>query len=123
MKLIEEFKAFALKGNSIDLAIGVVIGAAFGAITNSLVNDVITPPLGLLIGGIDFSELAVVIGEGVTINYGLFLEALLNFLIIAFALFMVVKGMNHLKRKEEAKPATKSAELQVLEEIRDAVKR
>ena len=76
MKFIDEFKAFALRGNALDLAIGVVIGAAFGAITNSLVNDIITPPLGYAIGGIDFSELSFVVGEGVAIHYGLFIQAL-----------------------------------------------
>lgn len=120
---MDEFKAFALRGNALDLAIGVVIGAAFGAITNSLVDDIITPPLGLLIGGIDFSELAIALGPEVSITYGLFLEALLNFVIIAFALFLMVKFLNKLAKKEEAKPATKSAELAVLEEIRDMLKK
>lgn len=120
---VDEFKAFALRGNALDLAIGVVIGAAFGAITNSLVNDVITPPLGLLIGGIDFSELAIPLGPEVSITYGLFIQALINFIIIAFALFLIVKFLNKMVKKEEAKPSAKSAELAVLEEIRDSLKK
>lgn len=122
---IDEFKAFAIRGNSLDLAIGVVIGAAFGAITNSLVDDIIMPPLGFLIGGINFSELAFVVGEGVAIQYGLFIQAVVNFVIIAFALFLVVKAVNNLARKEEAQaePPKKSAELTVLEEIRDSLKK
>ena len=122
-KFIDEFKAFALRGNALDLAIGVVIGAAFGAITSSLVDDIITPPLGFLIGGIDFSSLAFALGEGVTINYGLFLQAVINFVIIAFALFLIIRLVNKVAPKPEAAPPGKSAELKVLEEIRDSLKK
>ncbi len=123
MKLIDEFKAFAVKGNAIDLAIGVVIGAAFGAITSSLVTDIITPPLGLLIGGIDFSTLAIPLGGDAVIHYGLFIQALINFLIIAFALFLIVRFLNKLKKPAPESTPTKSAELAVLEEIRDSLKK
>lgn len=120
---IQEFKAFALRGNVLDLAIGVVIGAAFGAITSSLVADVIMPVIGLLIGGLDFSALAVTLGGDASVAYGKFIQALINFLIIAFALFLVVKGVNTMKKKEAEHPTVKSAELAVLEEIRDSLKK
>lgn len=120
---IHEFKAFALRGNVLDLAIGVVIGTAFGAITASLVADVITPVLGLLIGGIDFSTLVLPLGGDAVISYGKFIQALINFVIIAFALFLVMKGINSFKKKEAEHPTVKSAELQVLEEIRDSLKK
>lgn len=124
----EEFKKFALRGNAIDLAVGIVIGAAFTAVTNSLVTNIITPPIGMLIGGIDFSELGFGLGGDAVIQYGLFIEACVNFVITAFALFLLVKFINrlvHLARKEQAEgtaePAEKSAELQVLEQIRDSL--
>lgn len=124
-----EFKKFALRGNALDLAVGVVIGAAFTAVTNSLVTNIITPPLGLLIGGIDFSHWGLVLGGEAVIGYGLFIQALINFLITAFALFLFVKFLNRITqvaRKEQAEGKTeaeqKSPELQVLEEIRDAVR-
>jgi len=120
---IREFKTFALRGNVLDLAIGVVIGGAFGAITASLVKDIVTPLLGLLVGGIDFSALAIPLGGGAAVTYGLFLEALINFVIIALALFIVMKSINKLKKKEAEKPTVKSAELTVLEEIRDSLKK
>lgn len=123
MKLIDEFKTFAVKGNAVELAIGVVIGAAFGAITTSLVDDIISPPLGLLIGGIDFSKFTFPLTADVVIRYGAFIQSLINFLIVAFVMFLVVKAMNQMKRNEEAAAPTKSAELLVLEEIRDAVKK
>lgn len=133
MTIIQEFKDFAVKGNSVDLAIGVVVGAAFGAITNSLVNDVINPPLGLLLGGIDFSEMSLVLrsasetSEALTLNYGLFINTLFNFIVIAFVLFLVVKGMNKLRVQMEEKRLaedTKEApeppiEVRLLTEIRD----
>jgi len=112
----KEFREFALKGNAVDLAIGVIIGAAFGAVVSSLVKDVIMPPIGLALGGVDFSNLFVVLGPGSypslkaaqeagapTLNYGVFINALINFVIVAAALFVLVKGMNRLKR--EAPPA------------------
>jgi large conductance mechanosensitive channel len=117
-----EFKKFALRGNALDLAVGIVIGAAFGAITNSLVKDIITPPIGLLMGGIDFSELVVPLGGEAAIAYGLFLEALINFIIIAFALFLVVRFMNNLVRKEEAAPSAPPEDVALLREIRDLLK-
>lgn len=120
---IKEFKAFALRGNVFDLAIGIVIGTAFGAITTSLVADVITPVFGLIIGGLDFSALSLVLGGDAVIAYGKFIQALINFVIIAFALFMVMKGINKLKKKEAEQPSVKSAELAVLEEIRDTLKK
>lgn len=119
---LKEFKAFALRGNVLDLAIGIVIGAAFSAITNSLVTDIITPPLGLFIGGINFTNLVIPIGGTAAIGYGKFIQALINFVIIAFALFLVMKGINKMKKKEEEHPTVKSAELTVLEEIRDSLK-
>lgn len=120
--MFEEFKKFAVKGNMVDMAVGIVIGAAFGAIIGSLVSDVLMPPLGLLLGNVDFSNLFTVLKEGkalgpyatvaaakeagaVTLNYGRFVNTIVNFLIIAFAIFFVVRGINNLKKKEEAPPA------------------
>ncbi|AKS40585.1 large-conductance mechanosensitive channel protein MscL [Wenzhouxiangella marina] len=132
MSLMKEFREFAVKGNMVDMAVGIIIGAAFGRIISSLVNDVIMPPLGLLIGGVDFSDLAVVLqqaegeGEAVLLRYGLFINNLIDFVIIAFAIFMAIKVMNRLKRKEEAKPAepAKPPRQEVLlEEIRDLLKK
>ncbi|MFZ1987873.1 MAG: large-conductance mechanosensitive channel protein MscL [Minisyncoccia bacterium] len=122
---IQEFKTFALRGNAIDLAIGVVVGAAFNDITNSLVANIITPPLGLLIGGIDFSDLVIPLGGTAALQYGLFLESIIHFVIIAFALFALVKFINRLARRtpQESAPPKKSAELSVLEDIRDSLNR
>lgn len=127
---IKEFKKFALRGNAIDLAIGVVIGAAFNAVTTSLVTNIMTPPLSLLTKGINFSELAFSIpNTDAHIQYGLFIQAIITFIITAFALFLLVQGMNKLaaaaKKEQEdgtAPPPEKSPELHVLEEIRDALK-
>lgn len=128
MKLVNEFKTFALKGNVVDMAVGIIIGAAFGGIVTSLVNDVIMPPIGALIGGIDFSSLSIKIPSPLTpekpveILYGKFLNTLINFLIVAFAIFMMVKGMNSLKKKEEEKPSAPPApkeEVVLLTQIRD----
>jgi large conductance mechanosensitive channel len=137
MSVIQEFKDFALKGNVIDLAVGVVIGAAFGKIVGSLVDDVIMPPLGLIIGGIDFSNLFFVLkGEGtfntlkaaqeagaVTLNYGLFLNVVLQFLIVAAAIFVVVKQINRFKKEEAAAPAVPPKSEVLLAEIRDLLKK
>lgn len=123
---LKEFKTFALRGNAIDLAVGVVIGAAFNSIVNSLVNNVLTPPIGLLMGGVDFSELALPLGGEAVIQYGLFLQATISFVITAFALFLLVKFINQFLRKaekEETPPAPKTPELLVLEEIRDAIRK
>lgn len=129
MKLIEEFKAFAVRGNVIDLAFAVIIGSAFGKIVSSFVEDIIMPPIGFLIGGVNFSDLAVSmqtgIGAPVLIKYGIFLQAVLDFVIVAFVLFLALKAINKLQKPKEA-PApvpAKSAELQVLEDIRDALKK
>jgi large conductance mechanosensitive channel len=128
--MFKEFKEFAMRGNVVDMAVGIVIGAAFGTIVKSFVSDVLMPPIGLLTGGVDFSNLFVVVKEGatagpyaaladaqaagaVTINYGAFINTVISFLIVAFAVFMVIKAMNSMKRKEEApavEPTTKSCE-------------
>jgi large conductance mechanosensitive channel len=117
MKMLKEFKAFAMRGNVIDIAVGIIIGAAFGKIVSSLVNDVIMPPIGLLLGDVDFSQLVVtlkektVAAEAVTIRYGVFINTILDFIIIAFAIFMVIKQMNRFKKKEVApvtEPTTKN---------------
>ena len=132
MSVLKEFKEFAMRGNVIDLAIGIVIGAAFGKIVTSLVADLIMPPLGLLIKGVNFTDLKVVlkaaVGEtpAVTLNYGNFLQVIFDFLIVAFAIFLLIKGINRLKKKEEAKPAapaTPSNEEKLLMEIRDLLKK
>ena len=135
MKLVDEFKAFAMKGNVVDMAVGIIIGAAFGKIIASVVNDIIMPPLGLLIGGVNFTELKIVmkaaVGENpaVTLNYGNFLQIVFDFLIVAFVVFMMIKAMNSAKRKEEAKPAAPPApaaptkEEILLTEIRDLLKK
>lgn len=137
MKIVEEFKAFALKGNVVDMAVGIIIGAAFGKIVSSLVSDVIMPPLGLLIGGVDFTDLKInlkasgIDGAGnaitaVTLNYGTFIQTLFDFLIIAFAIFLMIKVMNNLKKKEEAAPpppAAPTKEEKLLTEIRDLLKK
>jgi large conductance mechanosensitive channel len=134
--MLKEFKEFALKGNMLDMAVGIIIGAAFGAIVSSLVDDVIMPPIGLLIGGVDFSQLFLVLdgsgdyntieqakeGGAVTWNIGLFVNALIKFVIIAFAVFMLVKAFNRLMRKQEEKPAEAPPppeDVTLLREIRD----
>lgn len=134
MGFFAEFKKFAVKGNVIDLAVGVVIGAAFGAITKSLVDDVIMPPLGLLVSNVDFSSLKLVLREAVvengevvanavTLNYGNFLQAVFNFLIIAFAIFLLVRTINRMREQEAAKPAPAVNKQEVLlAEIRDLLK-
>ncbi len=136
-KLIKEFKEFAVKGNAIDMAVAVVIGGAFGAIVTSLVNDIIMPCVGYLLGGKDFSQLAIVLKEAVlaadgtvlteavAIKYGVFINAIISFLIISFSIFLVIKGLNKLKKKkaeEPAPPAEPSAEEKLLTEIRDLLK-
>ena len=129
MKLIDEFKAFAMRGNVIDLAFAVIIGAAFGKIVSSLVEDIIMPPVGFLIGGVNFSELAFSLSAGggapVLIKYGIFVQALLDFVIVAFVLFMVLRTINKMQKpKEEVAetPPAKSDEVRILEEIRDTLK-
>lgn len=130
MSFFSEFKTFAVRGNVVDLAVGLVIGAAFGKIVTSLVADIISPPLGLLIGGVDFSSLSLTLRQAagdtqaVTINYGIFIQTIINFAIIAFAIFLLVRGINALKRKEAEQPSAPpapSAEEKLLAEIRDAL--
>jgi large conductance mechanosensitive channel len=131
MGMMSEFKKFAVKGNVMDMAVGIIIGAAFGKIVAAFVSGVMMPPLGLLIGGVDFSELALVLkpatetAEAVTIQWGAFVQTTIDFLIVAFAVFMVVKAMNNLKRKEEEAPSAPpepSKEEVLLTEIRDLLK-
>ena len=111
MQILKEFKEFAIKGNAIDMAVGIVIGAAFGKIVSSLVADVVTPPIGILLGGVDFSNLAITlkaaVGEtpAVVLSYGKFIQAVIDFTIVAFAIFMGIKAINTLKRKEKESPA------------------
>lgn len=130
MKLIEEFKNFAIKGNMVDMAVGIIIGGAFGQIVTSLVNDVIMPPIGLLTGGVDFSDMVITLKEAtesasaVTINYGLFINVLIDFLIVSFVIFIVIKQMNKLRTKEETKTTSvPPQDIQLLTEIRDALKK
>ncbi len=129
--MLKEFKEFAMRGNVVDMAVGIIIGAAFGKIVSSLVGDVIMPPLGALLGGVDFSNLAITIkaatveAPAVVIGYGKFIQTVVDFLIVAFAIFMVIKGMNSLKRKKEEAPAAPPAPTKsevLLTEIRDALK-
>ncbi len=143
--MLKEFKEFAVKGNMLDMAVGIIIGAAFATIVNSLVSDVIMPPIGLLLGGVDFAEFFVVLGQGdpmgpyatlvaareagaVTLNYGIFLNSVISFLIVAFSVFLVVRAFNRLKREEEAVEAAPppapepTKEEMLLTEIRDILK-
>ncbi|MDH4873195.1 large-conductance mechanosensitive channel protein MscL [Pseudomonas sp. BN515] len=131
MSLLNEFKAFAVKGNVVDMAVGIIIGAAFGKIVSSFVGDVIMPPIGLLIGGVDFSDLAITLkaAEGdipaVVLAYGKFIQTILDFVIVAFAIFMGVKAINKLKREEAAAPEAPPAptkDQELLTEIRDLLK-
>ena len=131
MSVVKEFREFAVKGNVVDLAVGIIIGAAFGKIVSSFVSDVITPPLGYLIGGVDFTKLAVTLPaiqegkEAVTVRYGVFLQSIFDFVIVAFAFFIAVKAINRLKRKEAVAPSTPptpTKQEQLLEEIRDLLK-
>ena len=132
MSMLKEFKEFAVKGNMVDMAVGIIVGAAFGKVVSSLVKDVIMPPIGVLIGGVDFSDLAVTIqeakegAEAVVIKYGAFIQTIIDFLIIALAIFVAVKVINSLKREEEEKPAAPPeprAEEKLLAEIRDLLKK
>lgn len=131
MGMVTEFRDFAMRGNVVDLAVGVVIGGAFGKIVSSLVADVVMPLVGLLVGGVNFAHLALTLREAVgdqpavTLNYGKFIQAGVDFVIIAFAIFVVVKAINRVKKKEEARPAAPpppGAEEKLLAEIRDLLK-
>jgi large conductance mechanosensitive channel len=131
MGMMSEFKNFAVKGNVVDMAVGIIIGAAFGKIVSSFVADVIMPPIGIMLGGVDFTDLAIVLKEAageaaaVTINYGVFVQTLIDFIIVAFAIFMAVKAINAMKKAEEeapsAPPAPSKEEI-LLTEIRDLLK-
>ncbi len=141
--MLKEFKEFAMRGNVVDMAVGIIIGAAFGKIVDSLVKDLIMPPIGLLLGKVDFSNLFFVLKEGaaggpyltveaaqkagaVTFNYGAFINTIISFLIVAFAVFMLIRAINRLKRKEEEAPAAPAAppeEVVLLREIRDSLKK
>lgn len=141
--MLKEFKEFAIRGNVVDMAVGIIIGAAFGKIVESLVKDMIMPPIGLLLGKVDFSNLFIVLSQGsqpgpyltvdaaqkagaVTFNYGLFINTCISFAIIAFAVFLLIRAINNLKKKEQEKPAappSPSEEVLLLRQIRDAVKK
>ena len=141
--MLKEFKELAVRGNVVDMAVGIIIGAAFGKIVDSLVKDLIMPPLGLLLGKVDFTNLFVVLKDGnpagpyltvevaqkagaVTFNYGLFINTCISFVIIAFAVFLLIRGINRLKREQEQKPAAPAAppeEIALLREIRDSLKK
>jgi large conductance mechanosensitive channel len=138
MGLGKEFKQFAMRGNVVDMAVGIIIGGAFGKIVSSVVNDIIMPPIGMLVGGVDFTALKIhmkkqivdmagnMVTQPVTINYGMFIQTIVDFTIIAFAVFLLVKLMNQLQKKEEIKPAAPPAptnEEKLLGEIRDLLKK
>jgi large conductance mechanosensitive channel len=132
MGMMKEFKEFAMKGNVMDMAVGIIIGSAFGKIIASLVTDVIMPPVGILLGGVDFSNLSFVlkeateVAEAVTLNYGMFINTVVDFTIISFAIFIMIKAINSAKKKEEEKPAVPpkpSEEVVLLKDIRDALKK
>jgi large conductance mechanosensitive channel len=143
MGMIKEFKEFAVKGNMLDMAVGIIIGGAFGKIITSLVNDILMPPLGMLLGKVDFTNLKAILLKGqeavmdgatvvqpaigeVSIKYGMFIQNIIDFLIVAFCIFLVIKGMNSLKKKEEVAPAPPpppSEEVVLLKEIRDLLKK
>ena len=136
--MLDEFKTFAMRGNVVDMAVGIIIGGAFGKIISSFVSDIIMPPIGMLMGNVDFSQLFINLSDTTyeslalaqeagapTINYGTFINTVLDFLIIAFAIFMVIRGMNNMKKKEEekaAEPAKPTEDVQLLTDIRDALK-
>ncbi|GAB3787180.1 large-conductance mechanosensitive channel protein MscL [Dyella agri] len=133
MGMMQEFKAFAMRGNVMDMAVGIVIGGAFGKIVSSLVSDVIMPPIGMLTGGIDFSAMKWVLKPAddsdpkhkiaeVAINYGTFINTIITFIIVAFAIFMVIKLMNRMQKKKEEAPAAPPADVALLTEIRDLLK-
>lgn len=133
MGIIQEFREFAIKGNMIDMAVGIIIGGAFGTIVTSLVNDIIMPPIGLLLGGVDFSEIKIPLkaaeagSDPVSMNIGLFINNLISFMIVAFAVFMLVKAVNELRKRfekqQEAAPAAPTATEALLAEIRDELRK
>ena len=138
--MLKEFREFAVRGNVVDMAVGIIIGAAFGKIVDSLVKDVIMPPIGLLLGKVDFANLFLVLREGaaagpyltveaaqkagaVTFNYGMFINTLISFVIVAFAVFLLIRALLRLKLQEEKKPAATPEEIALLREIRDSLKK
>ena len=138
--MLKEFRDFAVRGNVVDMAVGIIIGAAFGKIVDSLVKDVIMPPIGLLLGQVDFSNLFLVMKQGaqagpyisvdvaqkagaVTFNYGVFINTVISFVIVAFAVFLLIRVINRLKKQEEAKPAATPEDVVLLREIRDALRK
>ena len=133
MGLIKEFKEFAMKGNVMDMAVGIIIGGAFGKIVSSMVNDIIMPPIGIILGGVNFKNLSLVLKKAsaetpaITLNYGSFLNTVADFIIISFSIFIMVKWMNKLRKKEEAKPDKKpekpAEDIIILKEIRDALQK
>lgn len=132
MGFAKEFKEFAMKGNVVDMAVGIIIGAAFGKIVSSFVANVVTPVLGMAIGGVDFKQMELVLqeapegGKPIVMQYGLFIQNIFDFIIVAFAIFMVIKAMNSMKKKEEAKPAAPAAppeDVVLIREIRDSLKK
>ena len=132
MSMMKEFKEFAMRGNVVDMAVGIIIGGAFGKIISSFVGDVLMPPIGLLLGGMDFSNLSLTLKQGsegvepVLLKYGVFINTSIDFIIIAFAIFMVIKAMNTMKKKKEEAPAAPPAppaDVQLLTEIRDLLKK
>lgn len=129
MSILQEFKKFAIGGNVMDMAVGIIIGGAFGKIVSSLVTDIIMPPIGVLLGGIDFSKLKIILKNSsdpssiVTLNYGLFINTIIDFIIIAFCIFIAIKQINKLKKKEEEKPVEPSEDILLLREIRDSLKK
>ena len=126
--MFKDFKEFALKGNVMDMAVGVIIGAAFGKIVSSLVQDIVMPPLGYLTSGVDFSKLSITLKQAtantdvISLNYGMFINAIIDFIIIAFVVFLAVRWINRFRKKEEEKPTPPSKEEQLLTEIRDILK-
>ena len=132
MGMVKEFKEFAMKGNVVDMAVGIIIGGAFGKIISSFVGDVLMPPIGLMLGGVDFSSLALTLKPGaegvepVLLKYGVFINTVIDFLIIAFAIFMVIKGLNSFKKKQDEAPAAPPeppADVKLLTEIRDLLRK
>ena len=127
--MLKEFRDFAFKGNVMDMAVGIIIGAAFGKIVSSFVADIIMPPIGLLLGGVDFSDLVITLKDAtaeataVTINYGAFLNLIIDFVIVAFVIFIIVKQMNKFKKEEVKKEEKRPTEIELLEEIRDALRK
>ena len=128
MGMLQEFRDFAARGNVVDMAVGVIMGGAFGKITTALVNGVVMPPLGMVLGGVDFSDKAIVLraateaDPGVAIKYGLFVNTVIDFLVVALAVFVLVKAINSMRKKQEAAPAGPTKDQELLTEIRDALR-